>query len=256
MLLAASLIACATKPFGKTSFAPNPVVAHRGAWKARQLPENSLASLRAAIELGCTGSEFDVRCTADDSLVVAHDAEYGGLDIEASTYARLAATPLANGEPLPTLRSYVSEGLRENPSTRLVCEVKPSPAGRERGVDIARRTVALVEALGARDRTAYISFDYDELLAIREAAPYAHTEYLEGDKAPAELAADGIGGLDYNLEVFREHPEWIAEAKQLGLALNAWTVDGEADLRWLLGERFALITTNEPELLLRLADER
>ena len=59
---------------GEMTFAKNSVVAHRGAWKQNNFPENSIASLKHAIKLNCTGSEFDVRMTADDSLIVNHDA--------------------------------------------------------------------------------------------------------------------------------------------------------------------------------------
>jgi len=52
-------------PDKKIEFAENPVVAHRGAWKAKNLPENSIAALKEAINLKCTGSEFDVRITKD-----------------------------------------------------------------------------------------------------------------------------------------------------------------------------------------------
>ncbi|HQG57143.1 MAG TPA: glycerophosphodiester phosphodiesterase family protein, partial [Bacteroidales bacterium] len=45
------------------------VIAHRGAWKKNGHPQNSIASLRNAIELKVDGSEFDVRITSDDSLV-------------------------------------------------------------------------------------------------------------------------------------------------------------------------------------------
>ena len=64
----------------------NPVVAHRGAWKKNNLPQNSIASLKKAIEIGCIGSEFDVRMTADDSLVVNHDSDYHGFQIEKTNY--------------------------------------------------------------------------------------------------------------------------------------------------------------------------
>ena len=59
----------------KMTFADNIVVAHRGAWKKNNFPENSIASLKHAIELKCTGSEFDVWMTADDSLVINHDSD-------------------------------------------------------------------------------------------------------------------------------------------------------------------------------------
>ena len=66
----------------EVSFADNIVVAHRGAWKKNSLPENSIASLKEAIRLKCSGTEFDVRMTADDSLIVNHDPHYNKLQIK------------------------------------------------------------------------------------------------------------------------------------------------------------------------------
>ena len=48
------------------------VIAHRGAHKT--VPENSLASLEKAIELGVDYVEIDVRRTKDGALVIMHDA--------------------------------------------------------------------------------------------------------------------------------------------------------------------------------------
>ena len=237
---------------------PAVAVAHRGAWKAAGHPQNSLASLRAAVGLDCAGSEFDVRMSADDTLVVAHDEHHGGLAVEEATYAELAADPLANGEPLPTLRAYLEEGLRQNPSrrpTRLVLEVKPSPAGPARSEAIARAAVALVREVGAAELVDYISFSYEALLAIRAVDSAAHLQYLEGDRSPADVAADGIDGLDYQYLVYQRRPEWVQEAHDLDLRLNAWTVNGAGDMRWLLERGFDLITTAEPERLIELAPE-
>jgi glycerophosphoryl diester phosphodiesterase len=50
--------------------------------------------------------------------------------------------------------------------------------------------------------------------------------------------------------VFEKHPDWVTEAKQLGLVLNAWTVNDAAKMDELLQLGFDFITTNEPELLL------
>jgi len=85
----------------KIVFADNVVVAHRGAWEQRGIPENSIASLRHAIELNCRGSEFDVRMTADDVLIVNHDEEYHGLPIEETTYANLAKFELPTVKNCP-----------------------------------------------------------------------------------------------------------------------------------------------------------
>ena len=110
-LLICALIVTLMAPasFAQTSFAKNKVIAHRGAWKAQGLPQNSLASLREAIRLGCEGSEFDVWMTADEVLVVNHDGDFMGMEIEHSTYQQLLAQKLPNGEPIPTLREYLQE---------------------------------------------------------------------------------------------------------------------------------------------------
>jgi glycerophosphoryl diester phosphodiesterase len=237
-------------------FADNNVVAHRGAFKANGFPENSIASLQEAIRIGCTGSEFDVRMTADDSLIINHDEHYNKLLIEETTYTALQQFTLSNGEKLPTLREYLLAGMKANKHTRLVLEIKPSGMGKERAVKIVDAVVALVKSLRAEPYIVYISFDYNMMLRLKELVPYAPMQYLEGDKSPAQLKADGIPGLDYHFSVFEKHPEWVAEAKQLGLVLNAWTVNESAKMDELIQLGFDFITTNEPELLLQKMNQQ
>lgn len=234
----------------KIVFAKNPVVAHRGAWKKNNFPENSIASLKQAIELECTGSEFDVRMTSDDILIINHDPHYHNLSIEKTTYADLLAFKLSNGEKLPTLKEYILAGIENNSSTRLVCEIKPSEINTERGILIATKVVELVQELKAQHLIVYISFDYEILKKIRELNPTVSTQYLEGNKSPEQLKAAGISGADYHYSVFKTHPEWIESAKENNITLNAWTVNEAADMNWLLANDFNFITTNEPELLL------
>ncbi len=237
------------------SFASNPVIAHRGAFKKNNYPENSIAALKEAIRLKCTGSEFDVRMSVDDTLLVNHDPQYAGLDIEKTSYRELSSTKLSNGEVLPTLRQYLLAGLDMNRTTRLVVEIKPS-ASKERGKIIAEKVVQLIRELKAQSMVAYISFDYDILKKVHELDPRASTQYLNGDLPPERLKADGINGLDYHISVFRQRPQWIDSAHHLGLLLNAWTVNAEADMRWLLEKKFHFITTNEPELLLKVINSQ
>jgi glycerophosphoryl diester phosphodiesterase len=233
------------------SFAPNPVVAHRGAWKAKQLPENSIASLREAIALKCTGSEFDIHRTADDSLVINHDASFFKLPIEKTDYATLTQHTLSNGEKLPTLREYLLAGLHNNQHTRLILEIKPSAISKERGQETAARVVKLVEELHAKPMVAYISFDYEILKKILQIDPQAHVQYLEANQPPSQVKADGMGGIDYHFSAYQKHPEWIQGAKENKLVLNAWTVNDAETMDWLLKSGFEMITTNEPELLMK-----
>lgn len=237
------------KTAAPVKFADNIVVAHRGAWKKNSLPENSIASLKHAIKLGCTGAEFDVHMTADDSLVINHDDDFHKLPIEKTNYADLLAFTLSNGEKIPTLREYLLAGIADNKTTRLVCEIKPSSISKERGKVIAAKVVQLVHDLKLESNVVYISFDYDILKKIVELNPAALTQYLEGNKSPEEVKADGITGIDYHYSVFKLHPEWIESAKKNNIALNAWTVNSATDMDWLINSGFNFITTNEPELL-------
>ena len=236
ILLFMSLNSCNKTTSEKIIFADNVVVAHRGAWKSNSLPQNSIASLKQAITLGCTGSEFDVRMTSDSVLIVTHDGEYQGLEIEESTYAELSKFKLSNGEVLPTLKEYINAGMQNNTTTGLVCEIKPSK--------IEGRDIVIAENY----IKAYISFSYSILKRIHELDSTAKTQYLDGSKSPEELEKDGISGLDYIVYKLKNHPEWIKSAKEKGLILNAWTANKIEDIDWLLANEFDYITTDEPEL--------
>lgn len=237
-------------------FARNKVIAHRGAWKANNLPQNSIASLKHAIELKCTGSEFDVRMTADGVLIVNHDETYNKLEIEKTKYSELAIFKLANGEKLPTLEEYLLAGIDNNTSTRLVCEIKPSKISTERGQEIAAKVVKLVKKLKAKNLVAYLSFDFEILKKIKKLDPTASTQYLEGDKLPIQVKEGGIDGVDYYIADFKANPEWIDSAKKNNLTLNSWTVNKATDLDWLLANNFNFITTDEPELLFETIKKR
>lgn len=232
-------------------FHDNPVIAHRGAWKEAGLPQNSIASLNHAIALGCHGSEFDVHLTKDDSLVVNHDRDFYGLVIEASTYQELLAKKHPNGESIPTVREYLTAGMKQN-KTKLIYELKTSSLGKARSLELARQSVALVKAMGARPWVEYICFDYDVGKMILETDPQAKVAYLNGDVAPLQAKEDGYSGLDYHYNMYKEHPRWIKEAHGMGLTINAWTVNQEEEMMHLLDQGVEYITTDAPELLMEV----
>jgi glycerophosphoryl diester phosphodiesterase len=227
----------------------NPVVAHRGAWKEDKLPENSIAALRKAIKRKYMGSEFDVRMTADDVLVVNHDPSFQGLEIEKVMYSQLLDHKLSNGEKIPTLEEYLLAGMKKNKMTRLVLEIKPSEISKERGMDIAKKVYDLVTRMHAHSMVDYISFDINILKTLIQLNPNIFTQYLAGEISPQELNALGIKGLDYHFSVFKKNPDWIADAKKLNMKLNAWTVNDATDMDFFIQNLFDFITTNEPELL-------
>ena len=121
------------------------IIAHRGAWKEFNLPENSIASLEKAIELKCDGAEFDVRRTLDGVLVVNHDPVYFGDTIQANTYAFLNRNKLSNGESLPTLEQYFLKGTQDKHKTLLICEIKAAIKNKEQDYLAAIETLALAK---------------------------------------------------------------------------------------------------------------
>ncbi|MBK1439343.1 glycerophosphodiester phosphodiesterase [Parapedobacter sp. ISTM3] len=230
-------------------FIDNQVIAHRGAWKADGLPQNSLASLQRAIELGCAGSEFDVHLTKDDVLVVNHDAEFYDIDIATATYAELLNKKHPNGESIPTAEEYLRAGMKQQ-NTKLIFELKTSKLGKERTLYAADLAVQLVKKLGAEAWVEYIAFDYDACKQFIKRDPNAKVYYLNGDIDPEQVKRDGLYGLDYHFSVYKKNPTWIREAKSLGLVINAWTVNTEDEMRLLLNQHVEFITTDEPALLL------
>ena len=231
-------------------FKHNKIVAHRGAWKNTGSSQNSLASLKAAIALGCFGSETDVHMTADSALVINHDPVWGGLPVQESVLADLQKTKLSNGESLPLLRDFLKI-IKEQSGTKLVLEIKSSTRGKEWADAMVQRVVRMVQQMQAQAWIIYISFDYEMLKEILRLEPSANVQYLNGDKTPGQLKEDGIKGADYHFSVFQRHPEWIPSAKENNIDLNGWTVNDTKDMDWLLANDFNFITTNEPELLFK-----
>ncbi|NQX55579.1 glycerophosphodiester phosphodiesterase [Pedobacter panaciterrae] len=253
-ILVITLMAVFTKSFDPepkaivkgSSWNNNPVIAHRGAWKKNNLPENSIASLKEAIRLGCYGSEFDVHMTSDSVLVINHDPDFYGLHIAQVTYKELLTKKHPNGENIPTLEAYLKEGIKQK-KMKLILEIKPSKADPERDQKLTDRAVAMVKKLKAKEWVDYISFSYDVLKRVLELDPKAKVAYLNGDASLDKLKADGFYGADYHYSVYQKG-EWFAKAKELGLTINAWTVNNAEDMKWLLKNKVEFITTNEPEL--------
>ena len=234
----------------KDDFNKNRVIAHRGAWKNTGASENSISALQHAVRLACQGSEFDVHMTLDSGLIVNHDPSFKGKVIHSTSFAELKQLKLSNGENMPGLVDYLTEGIKQN-STKLILELKPT-INKERAIQSAGKVYEMVRSMKAQAWIDYISFDYNICLELMRLDPHARVAYLNGDKSPEQLAADKLWGLDYNQSVFQKYPGWIEQAKAKGLTINAWTVNDPKLLQWFLDQKIDFITTNEPELLLKM----
>jgi glycerophosphoryl diester phosphodiesterase len=163
------------------------VIGHRGA--AGAAPENTLASIRKARELGATWIEFDVKLTKDGHAILFHDDR-----LERTTDGRgaVAATSLAEirrldaggwfgaafrGEPVPTFEEALA--LCAELGLGINVEIKPC-ANRE--VETAQATMATLLEAWPRDLPAPVvsSFAPACLRVARKMAPEVPRGYLAG----------------------------------------------------------------------------
>ena len=226
----------------------NKVIAHRGAWKNTGAPQNSIASLKAAIDLGCFGSETDLHMSADGFLVIHHDPVVEGIPLQKTDLKEIKKIKLPNGETLPLLEDFLKI-IKTQKDTRLILELKSSQKGVEWANATVKKTLEKVHEFKAQRWLVYISFDYGMCKEILRLEPTANVQYLNGDKSPEDLKKDGIKGADYHFSVFQKSPEMIQSAKKIKIDLNAWTVNKANEMQWLLANDVDYITTDEPELL-------
>ncbi len=239
LLFGLLLVGMACTPEPKTR-----VIAHRGYWQTEGSAQNSIRSLERADEIGVYGAEFDVHYTADNVLVVYHDNDIQGKNIQTSNYEELKDLRLNNGETLPTLESYLKRAC--DLEVRLVFELK-SHATPERNREAARASVEMIKRMGLEKRTDYISFNLDACKEFIRLCPGASVAYLNGELDPDALKEMGFTGLDYHYNVLREHPEWVEKCKALGLTTNVWTVNEPGLIQEMADMGIDFITTDIPE---------
>lgn len=236
------------------------VIGHRGAPRAER--ENTVAAFRAATGQGADGVEMDVRRTADDALVVHHDARLaGGEAIVALTWAELP-------DPIPDLATAV--GACAGLGTVNV-EVKNSPGDVDfdPGLGIADRVADVLLARPATDRAALLvsCFHLPTLARLRARAPGIATGWLVVGPPAVPLRARAItesgewiaatvaAVIDGGHQALHPHhasvgPELVAAAHEAGLAVRAWTADDPGRIAWLAGIGVDAVITNVPDVAL------
>ncbi len=223
------------------------VVAHRGHWKPEGSAQNSIRALVKADSVGADAVELDVWISSDDVLYVNHDPSFQGVVIETSDSATLSKLRLSNGEPLPTLDSYLEVAKNLRPD--LVVEMKTHTDPKREDVAV-EKVIDMIAEKGLTDRTCYITFSrnsFNNLVAM-SGRP---VQFLTAG-SPCALKQIGGSGADYHISVYKSNPQWIKELHDLGLTVNIWTVDTPADIQWCIDHDADFITTDEPELAMEL----
>jgi len=221
------------------------VIGHQGCDGLR--PGNTLAAFRHALELGVDAVECDVHLTRDGRLAILHDATVdrttdGHGAVADLTMEELHALDAGQGEPVPELDELLALlGTRAQAAVELKSPGTAGPA------------VSAVTRRGLMAQVTFISFRLELLAEVRAAAPEARTGALfsKAGRETVSMARE-VGADLLDIPFASATPELLAAATEAGLALWVWTPDAEADLRRMAALGPAGITTNRPDLLLRI----
>lgn len=238
------------------------ITGHRG---ARNLwPENSLTGFRNAAQLGVDAVEFDVHLTLAGELVVIHDptlertTESAGPVQDLSIEGRKATRLKGTDEAIPTL-AEVLQVLAPNEAIDLYVEIKVDGNGTPYP-DIAARVASELARFGIEERSYLTSFDLSVLEDCRHHAPKI-SRLVSVNAAWAErqggLAAfiDRVDELVKIIAIHHElmEAEWDLIRNRLPLErLCVWTINDEANLRHWLGRGIGSLTSDSPDLALKL----
>ena len=200
---------------------------HRGA--AGHEPENTLRSVRKALQLGAGGVEVDVYYV-DGELVVIHDRTLGRTTnghgfVARQTFAQLRALDAGLGEKIPTLAEVF-----DVVDHRAVINVEL------KGPRTAAPVAALIDKYvcerGWRhEKFVVSSFNHAQLRQIRTLQPMIQLGALI-ERIPRGLAsfAERLGAGSVNISRTAVTDELVADAHRRGLQVFVFTVNESRDI--------------------------
>ena len=232
------------------------VVAHRGA--AGRAPENTLASIRAAIEDASDWVEIDVQETVDGEVVVIHDSDFmklAGVDLKVwdGTLEQVRDIdigswfdPQFSAERVPTLVEVLEEAKGK---ARVVIELKYYGHDQQ----LEQRVVDIVEQLGMTDEVAIMSLKYEGVQKIRALRP---------DWTIGLLSATAIGDLT-SLDVDflavamgMASPGFVRRSHEQGKQVFVWTVNDAVSLSRMMSLGVDGVISDEPALAREVIADR
>lgn len=218
-------------------------VAHRG--DPYRVRENTLPSLRSALERGADAVEIDVRLSRDGVPVLLHDAtlkRLWGLDRPLSVLSADEVRGLTEGG-VPTLEGAIEA----TAGHRLMVDL---PGATPESV---RTVVGAIADCGAAER-AYYCAGARTMLAVRAADPAAEIALTWTTLAPPRRAVlDAIKPRWLNYRFSLLHRELAVQVRRQGFLVSAWTPDTKRSMRRLLDIGVDSITTNRVDTLRALS---
>jgi glycerophosphoryl diester phosphodiesterase len=237
------------------------IASHRGG--AFLWPENSRMAFHQALALPAEQLELDVHLTADDEVVVIHDATLDRTTdstgpVRGRTLAELRQVRLrgTGGEEVPSLAEAVAMVREAGRVLRL--EVKADTAGRPYP-GIVARCLAVLDAAGMRSRTVLMSFQPLTVAEAAAAGGLARLVLLLEAKpwrgmgtAGASALCHACGAEELGLPISECDAAVVAALREAGLGASAWGANDAATIQQALALGLDALATDDPPLALRL----
>lgn len=214
-------------------------VAHRG--DPYRVRENTIPSLRSALERGADAVEIDVRLSSDGVPVLLHDP----------TLERL----WGYDRPLAAVSSAEVDGLTEGGVPTLAAAIAATE-GHRLMIDLpgatyedVRAVVGVVAECGAAERVYYCAGGRT-MLAVREADPAAEIALTWTTLAPPRpVLLDAVKPRWLNYRFPLVDHDLAVHVHRQGLLVSAWTPDTRRSMRRLIAAGVDSITTNRVDVL-------
>jgi len=224
---------------------PFALVGHRGA--AGLEPENTIRSIKKAIEIGVDIVEVDVRSTKDGKLVLLHDEDFNRLANLNIKLRDLSLSETRNirikGERIATLEEAITtiDGV-----TGLFVEIKEP--------DVTESVIDVVKEYGAEPWTAIVSFYDEALIKVARFSRRIITGLIYFKPPGRIFEAKRLGARivlpRYNIATVKAN----AMAHKLGLYVVTWTINTIELAKKLLKNGVDAIASDYPNRLAELRD--
>ena len=217
------------------------MIAHRGLSGIET--ENTLAAFEAACKRSFYGIETDVHVTKDGKYIIFHDDGTGrlcerNLIIEETDFETLRSLKFKDGiSKMPTLSEYLQVVSRYKKVAVIELKKSMSESNIKEIIEICKQEYSL-------DNVIFISFDFENLVAIRKLLPKQKIQFLT-EKFGGELIKSlKEYGFDLDICYSLLTEEIIKELHAYGVFINCWTCDDKKKAEELIGFGVDFITTN------------
>ncbi|WP_332065852.1 glycerophosphodiester phosphodiesterase [Bartonella sp. CB189] len=235
------------------------IVAHRGG--ANLSPENTLSAFHNAIALKVDEIECDVHLLKSGEVVVFHDFYLEQLvgkkeyiyDVDNETRKKLC---VKGSTEAPPLLEEVLDILKPS-NVALHLEIKTC-GNVEREYLLSEKALALIKSRNLVERVSAISFDPSCLRPfIEEGIPSGPCiDSFEGDIRSYFSEWKQLGYRDLSVNGSVASQDFVESAFNAGFTVGVWTINGQARLSYWLDMPVHYITTDQPDLALRLRSQK